>query len=166
MILMDYLIFHTVKQDQCSVGGFTGVYSYNANFGNCKDMFRYRCHLGLEMEGHDTLYCDGRHWNGTVPTCLKVPEPPDLSILSAAKQTTTVALGEIVKITCLAVGGNPVPYVGLSWPESERIGELKRLEISEEFIVTEEHQHKKITCTAKNKAGQSESSLLLNITGV
>ena len=32
-------------------------------------VYKYRCNTGVEMEGSNTLVCDGDSWNGTVPHC-------------------------------------------------------------------------------------------------
>ena len=32
-------------------------------------VYKYRCNHGVEMEGSNTLVCDGERWNGTVPHC-------------------------------------------------------------------------------------------------
>ena len=32
-------------------------------------VYKYRCNHEVEMEGSNTLVCDGERWNGTVPDC-------------------------------------------------------------------------------------------------
>merc|ERR1719154_420984 len=39
-------------------------------------VYKYRCELGVEMEGSNTLVCNGDTWNGTVPDCNVQPDEP------------------------------------------------------------------------------------------
>ncbi|XP_077983913.1 uncharacterized protein LOC144438649 [Glandiceps talaboti] len=34
------------------------------------NIIRYQCHSGYVLRGSSTIYCDGEHWNDTVPECL------------------------------------------------------------------------------------------------
>merc|ERR1711892_426037 len=74
-------------------------------------VYRYRCEEGVPMEGSSLLYCDGRKWNGTVPSCLVPPSTPDLEILPSVTSTVTVLVpGHPVMITCQS-SGHPAPQM-------------------------------------------------------
>ena len=32
-------------------------------------IYKYRCEEGAEISGSETIFCDGRSWNDTVPKC-------------------------------------------------------------------------------------------------
>ena len=116
------------------------------------------------MEGHDTIYCDGEYWNGTVPTCLVAPSTPELSVSVSGTSADHFQAGDVLDISCQAMSGNPVPDVGISWPGQQGGGEQrKRLSNYLTLAVTEEDDGKKITCTAENKAGTAHTSTMLHI---
>ena len=125
---------------------------------------RYRCNTGVEMKGHDTIYCDGEHWNGTVPACLVAPGVPELSISVSGSSSQHYKTGDVLDISCQAVSGNPVPDVAISWPgQSGGGGEWRRVSNSATFALTEVDDGEKITCTAKSIAVTAHTSALIHI---
>ena len=91
--------------------------------------FRYRCNHGVEMEGSNTIVCNGDKWNGTVPDCngkfapldfcneyllLVEPNEPELEVIVSGSVVTTVKPGDWVLVTCQARGGHPVPDIGIT----------------------------------------------------
>ena len=115
------------------------------------------------MGGHDTIYCDGQYWNGTVPTCLVPPSSPDLSVSVAGSPASHFKTGDVLDITCQAVGGNPVPDVMISLPGNQGGGEWRKLSSSVQFSVTEMDNDGDITCTAQNSGGAAHTERVLHI---
>merc|ERR1711970_1089688 len=77
-------------------------------------VYKYRCNTGVEMEGSDTLVCDGDNWNGTVPHCNVAPDQPQLEVIVSGNAVTNVKPGDWVLVTCQAKGGHPLPDIGLT----------------------------------------------------
>ena len=116
------------------------------------------------MKGHDTIYCDGEYWNGTVPVCLVAPGMPELSISVSESSSQHYKTGDVLDVSCQAVSGNPVPDIAISWPGQHGAGEeWKRVSSSVTVAVTEVDDGEKITCTAKNMAGTAHTSTVLHI---
>jgi hypothetical protein len=133
-------------------------------FHNHDGWCRYRCNVGVEMKGHDTIYCDGEYWNGTVPACLVAPGTPELSISVSRSSSQHFKTGDVLDISCQAVSGNPVPDVAISWPGQQGGGEAwTRLSNSISVTVTKVDDAKNITCTAQNMAGTAHTSTVLHI---
>ena len=115
------------------------------------------------MKGHDTIYCDGEYWNGTVPACLVAPGMPDLSISVSRSSSEHFKTGDLLDISCQAVSGNPVPDVAISLPGKHGGEQWKRVSNSVTFAVTEVDNGEKITCTAQNVAGTANTSTVIQI---
>ena len=130
--------------------------------------YRYRCNVGILMEGPDTIYCDGQYWNGTVPTCLVPPSSPNLSVSvsgsntsSLEEQVVVVQTGDVVEAVCHASGGNPVPDVMISLPGYE--GVWQSMSASAQIVITEEHSDGMIVCTVQNSAGTTHTHTTIHI---
>ena len=116
------------------------------------------------MKGHDTIYCDGEYWNGTVPVCLVAPGTPELSISVSGSSSQHYKTGDVLEISCQVVSGNPVPDVAISWHGQQGGGEeWKRVSNSVTVTVTEVEDGEKITCRAQNMAGTAHTSTVLHI---
>merc|ERR1711936_525891 len=68
-------------------------------------VYKYRCNPGAQLEGHDTVACTGRFWNGSMPTCNVEPSPPKLELLVAGSPVEDVKVGDWVVVSCQARGG-------------------------------------------------------------
>merc|ERR1712106_1193119 len=127
-------------------------------------VYKYRCNLGVEMEGSSTLVCDGERWNGTLPDCNVLPDEPRLEVTVSGSVVTAVKPGDIVLVTCQAGGGHPVPDIGLTLdglPAGNKdFGNLKH---SFTFTATENEDGKRILCSAVNKVGTSTTSTILRV---
>ena len=128
------------------------------------------------MKGHDTIYCDGEYWNGTIPVFLVAPGTPELSISVSGSSSQHYKsgdvldisqhyrTGDVLEISCQVVSGNPVPDVAISWPGQQGGGEeWKRVSNSVTVTVTEVEDGEKITCRAQNMAGTAHTSTVLHI---
>jgi hypothetical protein len=163
-MLLGCWIFLMERGRPCLGGGCTGECFHVKIFHNHNGWCRYRCNVGVEMKGHDTIYCDGEYWNGTVPACLVAPGTPELSISVSGSSSKHYKTGDVVDISCQAVSGNPVPDVAISWPGQGWGGEeWKRVSNYATVTVTELDDGEKITCTAQNMAGTAHTSTVLHI---
>jgi len=127
-------------------------------------VYKYRCNHGVEMEGSNTLVCDGERWNGTVPDCNVLPDEPELELIVSGSAVTAVKPGDWVLVTCQAGGGHPVPDIGLTLdglPAGSK--DFRNYRNSFTFTATEEDDGKKIICTAMNKVGSSSASTILHV---
>merc|ERR1712106_418007 len=127
-------------------------------------VYKYRCNLGVEMEGSNTLVCDGERWNGTVPHCNVGPSEPELEMTVSGNAVTTVKAGDVVLVTCRARVGHPVPAIGLTLdglPTGSK--DFMNLENSFTFTATETEDGQRILCSAVNKIGTSATSTILHV---
>jgi len=125
---------------------------------------RYRCNNGVEMEGSDTLVCDGERWNGTVPHCNVAPTKPELEMIVSGNAVTAVKPGDWVLVTCQASGGHPVADIGITLDGvSAGSKEFRNLRNSFTFTASEEDDGKTIVCTALNKVGSEASSTVIQV---
>eukprot|EP00092_Neocalanus_flemingeri_P042270 GFUD01046141.1.p1 GENE.GFUD01046141.1~~GFUD01046141.1.p1 ORF type:complete len:652 (+),score=183.46 GFUD01046141.1:49-1956(+) len=127
-------------------------------------VYKYRCNNVGEMEGSNTLVCDGEKWNGTVPDCNVGPSEPELELIVSGNVVTNVKADDVVLVTCQTKGGHPIPDIGLTL-EGEPSGseEFKKFNNSFTFTAAEEDDGKRILCTASNKVGTSISSAILRV---
>merc|ERR1712123_550197 len=129
-------------------------------------VYKYRCNHGVEMEGSNTLVCDGERWNGTVPDCNVLPDEPRLEVTVSGSVVTAVKPGDLVLVTCQAGRGHPVPDIGLTLdglpPGSKDFTNLKD---SFTFTATGNEEGKRILCSAVNKVGTSTTSTILRVYG-
>merc|ERR1711970_1037071 len=127
-------------------------------------VYKYRCNVGVEMEGSDILVCDGERWNGTVPHCNVKPTDPLLEVTVSGNVVTAVKPGDWVLVTCQASGGHPVADIGLTLDGAQVTSdEFRNLENSFTFIASEEDDGKTILCTAVNKVGTTAVSSVLHV---
>jgi len=125
---------------------------------------KYRCNNGVEMEGSDTLVCDGENWNGTVPHCNVAPTKPELELIVSGNVVTAVKPGDWVLVTCQASGGHPVADIGITVDGvSAGSKDFRNLRNSFTFTATEEDDGKTIVCTALNKIGTEISSTVVQV---
>merc|ERR1711892_33890 len=127
-------------------------------------VYKYRCNHGVEMEGSNTLVCDGERWNGTVPDCNVLPDEPELELIVSGNVVTAVKPGDWVLVTCQAGGGHPVPDIGLTLdglPAGSK--DFRNYRNSFTFTATEEDDGKIVLCTAMNKVGTSTASTMLHV---
>jgi len=125
---------------------------------------KYRCNVGVEMEGSDTLVCDGENWNGTVPHCNVAPTKPELEMIVSGNVVTAVKPGDWVLVTCQASGGHPVADIGLTVDGvSAGSKDFRNLRNSFTFTASEEDDGKTIVCTALNKIGSEASSTVVQV---
>merc|ERR1719320_740686 len=125
---------------------------------------RYKCNNGVEMEGSDTLVCDGERWNGSVPHCNVKPTDPLLEVTVSGNAVTAVKPGDWVLVTCQASGGHPVADIGITLDGvSAGSKEFRNLENSFTFTASEEDNEKTILCTAVNKVGTAAVSTVLHV---
>merc|ERR1711892_1050447 len=127
-------------------------------------VYKYRCNHGVEMEGSNTLVCDGERWNGTVPDCNVLLDEPELELIVSGNAVTAVKPGDWVLVTCQARGGHPVPDIGLTLdglPAGSK--DFRNYRNSFTFTATEEDDGKIILCTAMNKVGASTASTILHV---
>merc|ERR1712106_54952 len=127
-------------------------------------VYKYRCNLGVEMEGSSTLVCGGERWNGTVPHCNVGPSEPELEVTVSGNAVTTVKPGDVVLVTCRARVGHPVPDIGLTLdglPTGSK--DFMNLEHSFTFTATENEDGQRILCSAVNKIGTSATSTILHV---
>eukprot|EP00092_Neocalanus_flemingeri_P036076 GFUD01039280.1.p1 GENE.GFUD01039280.1~~GFUD01039280.1.p1 ORF type:complete len:715 (+),score=216.36 GFUD01039280.1:47-2146(+) len=127
-------------------------------------VYKYRCNLGGEMEGSNTLVCDGKNWNGTVPDCNVGPSEPELQVIVSGNVVTNVKPGDWVLVTCQAKGGNPLPDIGLTLdgvPAGSK--DFRNFKNSFTFTASEKDDGKRIVCTAVNKIGTSAASTILQV---
>merc|ERR1711892_515898 len=127
-------------------------------------VYKYRCNLGVEMEGSNTLVCDGERWNGTVPHCNVGPSEPELEVTVSGNAVTIVKPGDVVLVTCRARVGHPVPAIGLTLdglPTGSK--DFMNLENSFTFTATETEDGQRILCSAVNKIGTSATSTILHV---
>merc|ERR1712123_247752 len=127
-------------------------------------VYKYRCNQGVEMEGSNTLVCDGERWNGTVPHCNVGPSEPELEVTVSGNAVTIVKPGDVVLVTCRARVGHPVPAIGLTLdglPTGSK--DFMNLENSFTFTATETEDGQRILCSAVNKIGTSATSTILHV---
>jgi len=127
-------------------------------------VYKYRCYNGVEMEGSNTLVCDGDKWNGTVPHCNVKPDEPELEVIVSGKQKEVLKPGDWVLVTCQARGGHPVPEIGITVdgiPSGSK--DFRNFKNSFTFEASEKDDGKRILCTAVNKAGASATSTILKV---
>merc|ERR1711892_666094 len=127
-------------------------------------VYKYRCNHGVEMEGSNTLVCDGERWNGTVPNCNVGPSEPELEVTVSGNAVTTVKTGDVVLVTCRARVGHPVPAIGLTLdglPTGSK--DFLNLENSFTFTATETEDGQRILCSAVNKVGTAATSTILHV---
>merc|ERR1712212_772839 len=127
-------------------------------------VYKYRCNVGVEMEGSDILVCDGERWNGTVPHCNVEPTDPLLEVTVSGNVVTVVKPGDWVLVTCQASGGHPVADIGLTLdgaPAGSK--DFRNLKNSFTFTASEEDNGKTILCTAVNKVGTAAVSSVLHV---
>jgi len=127
-------------------------------------VYKYRCNHGVEMDGSNTLVCDGEKWNGTVPDCNVEPNEPDLEVIVSGSVVKTVKPGDWVLVTCQSRGGHPVPDIGITMdglPSGSK--DFRNFRNSFTFMATEKDDGKKILCTTVNKVGTSEASAILQV---
>jgi len=127
-------------------------------------VFKYRCNQGVEMEGSNTLVCDGENWNGTVPHCNVGPDAPELKVIVSGSVVTNVKPGDWVLVTCQAKGGHPLPDIGLTLdgiPSGSK--DFRNYKNSFTFTASENDSGKMILCTALNKVGTSVESTMLHV---
>merc|ERR1712123_391376 len=126
--------------------------------------YKYRCNHEVEMEGSNTLVCDGERWNGTVPDCNVLPDEPKLEVTVSGSVVTVVKPGDFVLVTCQAGGGHPVPDIGLTLdglPTGSK--DFSNLKDSFTFTATAIEDEKRILCSAVNKIGTSTTSTILPV---
>lgn len=127
-------------------------------------VYKYRCNHGGEMEGSNTLVCNGDKWNGTVPDCNVEPNEPELEVIVSGSVVTTVKPGDWVLVTCQARGGHPVPDIGINMdglPSGSK--DFENFKNSFTFTASEQNDAKNILCTAVNKVGTSAASTILHV---
>merc|ERR1719320_697309 len=127
-------------------------------------VYKYRCNIGVEMEGSDILVCDGERWNGSVPHCNVKPTDPLLEVTVSGNAVTSVKPGDWVLVTCQASGGHPVADIGITLDGVQATNEdFKNLNNSFTFAASEEDNEKTILCTAVNKVGTAAVSTVLHV---
>jgi len=127
-------------------------------------VYKYRCNTETQMEGSNTLVCDGEKWNGTLPDCNAGPTEPELEVIVSGQAVTKVNPGDWVLVTCQAKGGHPLPDIGLTLdglPSGSK--DFRNFRNSFTFTATEEDNGKRILCTALNKVGTSAASTVLHV---
>merc|ERR1711892_602252 len=127
-------------------------------------VYKYRCNHEVEMEGSNTLVCDGERWNGTVPDCNVLPDETRLELIVSGSVVTVVKPGDLVLVTCQAGGGHPVPDIGLTLdglPAGSK--DFRNLKDSFTFTATGNEEGKRILCSAVNKVGTSTTSTILPV---
>jgi hypothetical protein len=118
-------------------------------------VYKYRCNSGLEMDGPDTVFCEGENWNSSVPTCLVVPGPPQLDLPELVEE------GEEVDISCTATDGNPLPKVSLSL-DGKVLGSSS-LSFTTNLVASDHHHDQEIVCEASSRAGVTRVSRRLHV---
>jgi len=124
-------------------------------------VYKYRCNQGVEMEGSNTLVCDGEKWNGTLPDCNVGPSEPELELIVSGTTVTKVKAGDLVLVTCQAKGGHPVPDIDITLDGAS--SGSKNFKKTVTFTASEEDNGKKILCNAVNKVGTSAASTIINV---
>merc|ERR1711892_182826 len=124
-------------------------------------VYKYRCNTGTQMEGSNTLVCDGEKWNGTLPDCNVGPSEPELELIVSGTTVSKVNPGDWVLVTCQAKGGHPVPDIDITLDGAS--SGSKNFKKTVTFTATEEDNGKKILCNAVNKVGTSAASTIINV---
>ena len=92
------------------------------------------------------------------------PNEPELQVIVNGKAVTKVKPGDWVLVTCLAMGGHPVPDIGLTMdglPAGSK--DFRNFKNSFTFTASEEYNGKRILCTAVNKVGTSATATVLHV---
>jgi len=118
-------------------------------------VYKYRCNSGLEMDGPDTVFCEGENWNSSVPTCLVPPATPQLDLPELVEE------GEEIDISCTATDGNPLPKVSLSL-DGTVLGSSS-LSFTTNFVAANHHHDQEIVCEASSRAGVNRVTRLLHV---
>lgn len=117
-------------------------------------VYKFRCDEGTVLKGSDVLICDGRKWNGSVPSCLSPALPPSIKLEVDGVVTRELVDGSKVTVTCEAEGGNPVPALSITIGENE-VGhslEAGAGVLTYTFVVGTEHNAAVVSCSALNSA--------------
>merc|ERR1719225_952883 len=78
-------------------------------------LYQFNCDEGSVLSGSPTIFCDGKTWNDTLPTCLSPPGEPSLKLrvddepFGRMEDLAVLRAGQTVSLRCTSKGGNPVP---------------------------------------------------------
>ncbi|TRY76341.1 hypothetical protein TCAL_08352 [Tigriopus californicus] len=128
-------------------------------------VYLFRCEPGAMLVGSPTLFCDGRHWNDTLPECVIAPEPPLVTITLDGEPVSpqSIEVGQMVTLVCKAQSGHPDPELTF-YRNSAQIGVPRKQRNLFKFRAMEGDNNAVFSCTAYNGfSAVSRSDVSLNV---
>jgi hypothetical protein len=119
-------------------------------------LYQFSCDEGAVLSGSPSIFCDGKAWNDTVPTCLSPPGEPSLKLrvddepFGRMEELAVLRAGQTVSLRCTSKGGNPVPSLTFT-KNGETFGpEPKAYQNTHTFVATPEDNGAVFGCIAQN----------------
>merc|ERR1719225_2001624 len=127
-------------------------------------LYQFSCDEGAVLSGSPSIFCDGKTWNDTLPTCLSPPGEPSLKLrvddepFGRMEDLAVLRAGQTVSLRCTSKGGNPVPSLTFT-KNGETFGPgPKAYQNTHNFVATPEDNGAVFGCIAQNRADWSAES--------
>jgi hypothetical protein len=127
-------------------------------------LYQFSCDEGAVLSGSPSMFCDGKSWNDTVPSCLSPPGEPSLKLrvddepFGRMEDLAVLRAGQTVSLRCTSKGGNPVPSLTFT-KNGETFGPgPKAYQNTHNFVATPEDNGAVFGCIAQNRADWSAES--------
>jgi len=134
-------------------------------------LYQFNCDEGAVLSGSPTIFCDGKSWNDTAPTCLSPPGEPSLKLrvdnepYGRMEELAVLRAGQTVSLRCTSKGGNPVPSLTFTKNGASFGPGPKAYQNTHTFVTTTEDNGAVFGCIAQNQAdGRADSKTVrLNV---
>jgi len=134
-------------------------------------LYQFNCDEGAVLSGSPTIFCDGKSWNDTAPTCLSPPGEPSLKLrvdnepFGRMEELAVLRAGQTVSLRCTSKGGNPVPSLTFTKNGASFGPGPKAYQNTHTFVATTEDNGAVFGCIAQNQAdGRADSKTVrLNV---
>lgn len=148
-------------------------------------VYQFRCDEAAVLVGSSVVFCDGRKWNDSAPTCLcksyfyflikttiiyclkkGAPGEPALKLrvdnepltLGGSADVAVLRAGHSVELRCTAKGGNPIPSLTFTKNGSSFGPGPKTFHSSHTFVATPHDNGAILGCIAQNAADRRAQS--------